>query len=182
MKTAKLFFMGVAVAILSMGCSKDDDGSKGGKTDFSSNVPSGEIVPVELRNETLTGYSELNAPSKGVMPEGIQKWWEYKHGEISSVDCPEFNQPLDVGTDYYFGLYPDGSAYSKYGVDGTPTYIGDWNWTSSAKEALVISWAEGAVFYLTYLNETNLVYASKQSVQGCSVETYEQMHNPHQFE
>ncbi len=172
MKKAKLLVMFLSVTLFSIGCSKDGGG--GGSTKFSDNVPTGEIVAKELRNETLTGFSNSEGEPKNT---NTQKWWEMHIQALTSSNCPEYDDSTDYeGDGYYVAFYPNGDLASKYGTDGTPDVYSSWEWSNSNKNSIDL---EGTTFTITYLNDDNVVYASKQSGEGCTVETYEQFGSPY---
>lgn len=159
--------MGLLVITLTS-CSKDDDGGSNGL----EGVPSGEIVEVGLRQETLTGFNEEGS--------GTQKWWTHviSSADYSSADCGDDEVIEDGG---YYAWYPDGSYYYKAIISDTPSLVGSWEWTNSSKTKVYIhnytTSAEGEMT-VTYLNESNIVYGTNQSAGGCSVTTYEQFNNP----
>lgn len=154
----------LAAATLFLGCSSDDGGSS-----KLSGVPTGEIVAVELRDESLTGFSD---------GEGAQKWWRHVISSIeyNSEDCGDSQEIENVG---YFAFYPNGNYYQKSSIESTQQLVGSWEWKNDAKKQMYFSnqTGEGEVT-LTYLNEINIVFGSSMSAEGCSVTSYEQFNNP----
>lgn len=148
--------------------------SCGGSDDVSSGlpgVPTGEIVSVELRQQTLTGFSSRGATN--------QKWWthEVSNFDFNNVDCGDDDTLNNQG---YIAFYPDGSLYQRYSTAGTAFKTGDWAWTDSGKSAIRLTrQGESAVFTVTWLNDDNVVYGSNQSAGSCSVITYEKFGNPY---
>ncbi len=156
-----------SLTILFLSCSKDDEND----TNLNG-VPSGEIVDVEERNETLTGYSDLKDS------EESQKWWTHVISSVdySSDECGTDVEYEDLG---YYAFYPDGSYYYKSSVNGTAYEVGSWEWSDSSKEEIYVSNTTGSGnFTITYLNEDNVVYGSYQSASSCSATTYEQFNDP----
>ncbi|SHI85926.1 hypothetical protein [Flavobacterium haoranii] len=169
MKTVKLILSVLFISSVTLftSCSSDDDGGSG-----LSGVPTGEIVEVSLRQETLTGFDDEG--------NGSQKWWTHvvSSADFSSDDCGDDQTVEDGG---YYAWYPNGNYYYKTSINGSTTLAGSWEWTNSSKTKIYIhnnsTGAEGEMT-LTYLNESNIVYGIKQSGGGCSVTTYEQFNNP----
>jgi hypothetical protein len=156
----------LASGIMLTACSKDDEGS--GLT----GVPTGEIVAIGLRDMTLTGYSDL------ITQEGSQKWWTHvvSSFDFSSDDCGDDQTIENSG---YYAFYPDGGYYFKSSIDSTPFSVGEWGWTDGSKTKIFISNSIGeGEFTVTYLNEMNIVFGSRQTGPGCSVVTYEQFNDP----
>lgn len=178
MKKARLFLMMVSLAILAVGCSKDDDKGGGETGTAPEGVPTGEIVPVDQRNEVLTGFDMVNGESKGTSDTNeSQRWWTYKFGEIMSTECPEYEQQLQ--NDYFIAWTNDGRIIYKYDVDGEIIDQGKtWEWKdNSTKDVLILNGS--AEFTLSKLNDGGVVYYSEQDNLGCAVTVYEEVNEPH---
>lgn len=177
MKKARLILLFAVAGLFAIGCSKDDDkdGADGAQGTAPDGVPTGVIVPVDQRNEVLTGFDIVNGEAKGVQNES-QKWWEYKLGEILSDDCPEYAQTLQ--NDYYIAWTPDGRIVYKYEIGGEIIDQGKtWEW-HDGKDAILLNGQ--TVFKLSSLNDdTGVVYHSTQGQGGCNVTTYEHVDNFH---
>ncbi|MFY9244016.1 MAG: hypothetical protein WAO74_13430 [Polaribacter sp.] len=133
-------------------------------------VPSGEIVALELRQETLTGYS-----AKGV---DAQKWWTHVVSNIDisgPEDCGEGQSIRNVG---YFAFSPNGDLIFRTSKNGSTTTRGTWRWGNDNKNTVYASDIGNVEFTLTYLNANNLVIASQQAAGPCSATTYEQFNDP----
>jgi len=166
----KILMAFLMVGAIFMSCSSDDSGDSGNL----DGVPSGEIVALELRNETLTGFSGLSRN------EGSQKWWSHTTSDFNFSGCGEEGEDYSYDGLGYYAFYPDGSMYSKSGINGTPTYLQEWEWTDSSLSAIYVRGETSVPFTVTYLNEDNVVYGSNQSVGGgCSLTSYEQLGDPH---
>lgn len=152
-------------------CSKDSNDDDGGNN--LDNVPSGELVAVELRNETLTGFPE------GGNQSGTQKWWTHVITSVkySNSQCGEDLTYTDLG---YMAFYPSGEYYLKTSLGEQPEVIGSWEWANSTKSAILVtnSLGQQAEFSVTWLNDNNVVYGSNQGGTSCSVTTYEQFNDP----
>ncbi|MFC0604828.1 hypothetical protein [Winogradskyella pulchriflava] len=170
LKLPQLFIVAI-FSIVAFSCSSDD-----GDNDSSSieGVPSGEIVPTELRNEALTGFFS-ETPIDGE----TQKWWTHiiSNFDFSSDECGDDFSIEDQG---FIAFYPDGNYYQKFSIGGNPSQLGSWEWSNSSHSRITV-YTQGLEqeFTVTYLNEDNVVYGSVQSASGCSVTTYEQFNNPH---
>lgn len=164
-KLAFLKILSLALLLITA-CSKDEDSSK----DMMSNVPSGEIVPVEQREAILIGY-ETSSKAQNKQ-EAEQKWW--KHG-VSKVtyDCSGYDESDNISTtleDTYFAFKENGTIYYKQGMDGTEMVHYDWEWASSSREAIIV---QGVSFKFTELNARTVTYASVQGEADCQVLTWE---------
>ena len=149
-------------------CSKDDDGG-GSNLD---GVPTGEIVAKELRNETLTGFSELSR-------DGSQKWWKHTTSDFNFSGCGEDSEDFSEDNLGFYAFYPDGTMYTKSSIDGTPSYLQEWEWTNSNQTAIYVRGETSIPFTVTYLNEDNVVYGSNQNLGNCNIISYEQLGDPH---
>ncbi|WP_432670981.1 hypothetical protein [Flavobacterium sp. SM2513] len=146
-------------------CSSDDGGDS-----TLSGVPSGEIVSVELRNETLTGFSD---------DEGSQKWWTHVVSSIFSSNEEECGWDTEYENQGYFAFFPDGNYYQRTSFSGSQTLVGSWEWANSSKTKISISNQTGeGVMTVTYLNDENIVFGNKQNIEGCSITSYEQFNDP----
>lgn len=184
MKTIKLLLIGI-IGLIIIGCSSDDDGSS------SNSIPSGEIVSIELRNKTLTGFNESS--NEGLSPKDLlsgQKWWVVKGSDIFfEGSCPgetedfleEAKSQIKEAIGNHTALTPDGSILIKLKGEGEPFLNGSWEWTDDSKEAILIS--SGSVsgeLDITYLNDENLVYGNVQSEAGCSLLQFVQFNEPYE--
>lgn len=160
--TIKLLFFITLTASVLFSCSKDDGGN-----DPLADVPKGEIVPVEERDQALTGFSELKNAE-------IQIWWKHIISTID-IDCGEESDYIEEELENtYFAFKPDGQIYYRQGVDGEEYPYEFWEWENADKDAII---TQGVVFELTELNDTGLVYASAQGESGCTAVTWEQFEN-----
>lgn len=186
MKTIKLLLIGI-IGLMIIGCSSDDEG------DSFNFIPSGEIVPIELRNITLTGFDE--SPNEGPSPKDLisgQKWWVVKESDIFfDGSCPgdeetevfleEAKSQLKGAIGNHVALTPDGSILIKINGEGEPFLNGSWEWTDESKEAILISSAiVSGELDITYLNDENLVYGNVQSEAGCSLSQFLQFNEPYE--
>jgi len=170
-KSKLLMILFISAAIFSS-CSSDDDGGDGDDINLDG-VPTGEIVARDLRNEALTGFSSLTRN------EGSQKWWTHITSDFNYVDCGE-DQDFSVDGQGYYAFYPDGTMHAKDGIDDTPYYLQEWEWTNNDLNAIYVRGDTSVAFTVTYLNEDNVVYGSNQNVSGpCSIISYEQLSDPH---
>ena len=167
--TIKLLFFVALTASVLFSCSKDDDGGN----DPFADVPKGEIVPVEERNQTLTGFSEQRNNDE-------QVWWKHVISTVD-IDCGEDSDYWEeIFEDSYVAFKPDGQIYSRNGVDGEEYASGTtWEWENEDKDAVIIDlWGDGtqsAVFELRELNDGGVVYASLQSEgSNCTAVTWDQ--------
>ena len=66
------------LGLTAVACSSDDNKGSDGSDHFK-NVPKGEIVSIEKRFVTLTGYEENSvvAKSASTLNADTQKWWKY---------------------------------------------------------------------------------------------------------
>lgn len=161
----KALFLFVLGASLLTACSKDD----GDGGDKFAGVPSGEIVPVAQRHETLTGYAE-NA-GRGVENTGTQKWWESVNSFVEYHCQGESDEIDNTQAGVYYAFKNDGKIYYKVGMEGTEYPHHSWEWKDSNKNAIVI---QGVDFELRELNDGGVVYASYQEEQGCYAITWDQ--------
>jgi len=177
LKTIALVF---SLGLITISCSSDDSG---GNKDYLNDVPKGEIVPVEERYVTLTGFEEGEQQTSSITTtsqESSQKWWKYIHGEIE-YNCEGENEVETIEeAGYYYAFFPNGKMYYKIEINGTPIEHNDWEWTDSSKSKVKITniYGDSQVFEFTELNANAVVYASYQSQQGCSLLTWEQLGDP----
>tara|TARA_B100000767_G_C19731721_1_gene522023 strand:+ start:762 stop:1262 length:501 start_codon:yes stop_codon:yes gene_type:complete len=158
----KTFILIAFVGVISS-CSSED--SSNGLDD----VPSGEIVSVEKRQFTLTGFSDSPQNSE------TQKWWTHVISKASvngPEECGEDETQNDLG---YIAFYEDGGIYYKTSISGSAQRGGSWEWTNSDKNSII---TQNIEFTVTYLNDTNVVYGSFQTSGPCSATTYEKFNNP----
>lgn len=158
--TIKLLFFVALTASVLFSCSKDDDGGN----DPLADVPKGEIVPVEQRDQVLTGFSELRNNDE-------QVWWKHVISTVD-IDCGEESDYWeDEFEDTYIAFKPDGQIYAKYGIDGDEYSSGEtWEWENEDKDAII---TQGVTFELTELNDTGVIYASVQGESNCTAVTWE---------
>jgi hypothetical protein len=163
MKNLLKTFIFIAFVSVISSCSSEDS------SNGLDGVPSGEIVSVEKRQLTLTGFSDSPQNSE------TQKWWTHV---ISKVNI---NGPEECGEDVtqnelgYVAFYDDGGIYIKSSRSGSASRSGSWEWTNSDKNSIT---TQNVDFTVTYLNDTNVVYASVQSSGPCSATTYEKFNDP----
>ncbi len=169
MKTAKLLITLLFISLI-FSCSSDED------TGGLEGVPSGEIVSVELRNVTLTGFNELSGKSNN--KGNSQVWWSNATSDFKFTgSCPEDGDYEDenFNTPGFFAFYPNGKMYYKSSVGGDPTFFQNWRWTDSNKTHVYVRDETDVAYEITYLNSKNVVYGSKRSEGGCTLVSYEQM-------
>jgi len=162
-KLTKLFVAVAFVSIITSCSSSDGDGNP------FDDAPSGEIVSVEKRQLALTGFSD--SPESGE----TQKWWTHVTSKITVNGPEECGEDVTENNLGYLAFYPDGGIYARTSRTGPITPGGFWEWANSDKNAIV---TQGINFTITYLNDTNVVYASVQSSGPCSATTYEQFNDP----
>ncbi|MEO9967256.1 MAG: hypothetical protein ABJF11_15765 [Reichenbachiella sp.] len=156
----------VSLSLLMISCGSDDDNN-----DPYADVPSSEIVELELRDAALSG----SASSSGRTQAVGQKWWKQKVSKVDlSGECGD-NEDQEVTDGYYYGFYPAGEYYYKLDMDATPIRVGSWQWADSDKDAIIISSIE---FDLRGLNDDELIISSDQSQATCTVITWEQFDQP----
>ncbi len=181
MKTFKLLKnigLVLFLGLIAVACSSDDN--KGGGSDHFKDVPKGEIVSVEQRFITLTGYEEntVAVNSVSTLNADTQKWWKYIYGKIE-YNCEGENESEEIDeAGFYYAFFPNGKLYYKDGVDGVPVAYNNWEWTDSSKSKVRITDnydGESMVFEFTELNSNTVVYASYQSEGGCSLLTWEKL-------
>ncbi|WP_424964031.1 hypothetical protein [Ekhidna sp.] len=158
MKKLYVIFLAAIVAA----CGSDD-----GDTDPFSDVPSGEIVSVDERDFVLTGEDASGRTAQ------TYKWWKQNVSKIdfSSEECGD-DEDLSQ-TDVYYAFTSSGNIRVRQGASGDGYIARTWAWSSSAKNAINIDGETSVDFELRALNNTELIYASYQSAQGCSLVTWE---------
>lgn len=166
-KLLKTCLLLVFIGILSS-CSNDDNITEE-ETGILAEVPSGEIVPTELREETLVGFNF----SSERMSNQNQIWW--KHGITQQTyDCPSFNEEVATNTivdsGYYYAFKPDGYIYYKNGLDGQEMQHHSWQWNSDMSGVIINGLT---TFYFNELNPTNVVYYSVQGPEDCQYLSWE---------
>lgn len=159
-------------SILIYACGGDDDND-----DPYANIPSSEIVDVELRDVALSGSSSSSGRGAAVG----QKWWLQKVSKIDlSGECGDA-ESQEITTEYYYAFYPSGQYYYQTSKDDTPILAGSWDWFNSDKDAMFINiQGNTAEFTLRGLNDDELIIASDQSQATCTVVTWEQFNNPYE--
>lgn len=178
LKKIKQFMPLIAINLLLLfSCSNDEE--KVVKDNFAG-VPTGEIVALELRDATLTGF-EASA-KKNEASKGAQKWWSHVISKVTynGSACVKKEGEVLGEKKGYFAFYPNGGLYVRSSKNGTPIRGGSWKWKSSSKNMVVVT-INGVSFdnKLTYLNANNVVYASAQPHSGCTAYTYEQFGSPY---
>lgn len=164
----------ISVMMLFISCGDNPAGSSGG--DKFEGVPKGEIVPVELRDETLTGISNSSSKRKAA---NSQKWWRQVVSKIDYTGCEGYEDEEITAENMYFGFKPEGSLYVKDGENGSESYATSWQWSDESKSAIVLGMAPDVEFELTALNDEEVVYASSQEFEGgCRAVTWEQFGDP----
>lgn len=169
-KLLSLFFL----AVLLVCCSNSNNEEvEEEKLNHFSDIPSGEIVQTNLRTLMLTGRE--NSTSN----KNTQKWWTHLTSEyiFNNEDCRNRNNIHNAG---YFAFANNGTLYIKLNKNDAASNGGRWKWTSSKKNKITITYRSGDQqdFTITYLNENNIIYASKQSKGECSLLMYQQFNNP----
>lgn len=156
----KLFV--VLLSAIVVACGGDDD------PDPFSEVPSGEIVAVDDRDFVLTGED-----SSSGRVEQTFKWWKQNVSKLdfSSDECGE-DEDLSQ-TDVYYAFTSSGDVRVRQGSSGDGYVARSWAWSSSAKDAINIDGETSVDFELRALNNSELIYASYQEAQGCSLITWE---------
>lgn len=158
----------VLALLMVAACSKDDNPSD----DLMSQVPTGNIVPVEEREATLVGFVTTDKSQLKQSTEADQKWWEHNISELT-YDCSGYDESDNVSQtseDIYYAFKPDGVIYYKQGMDGSEYQHYTWEWASSKKDAILV---QGVSFKFTELNASTVTYASVQGEPGCQVLTWE---------
>jgi len=172
MKNFRFFLMLSFSALLLVGCSKDDDGGSA-TPNAPDGVPTGEIVPVSERNEVLTGFSVVNGQERPGNIEESQKWWRYLGGEVTSTDCPEYNQSIQSD---YLAFTPDGEILYKYSLDDAQPYARrDYEWINPDTKTGIILDGFAEVSFSKLNNATGITWYSEQSDGECSITTHESL-------
>jgi len=157
-------------------CSNDDDNSNtlgNSENTSSDSAPVGEIVALELRNATLTGFTNLTGKNSET-----QKWWKYAahNFEFSDACFPE-GEPVNNNPEVapetenmYHAFYPNGKTYTKIGVNGTPQDSNTtWAWTDETQTAMYFGGNTSQALLVTYLNDDNVAYEFEFSENNCSI-------------
>ena len=166
MKITKFFILVAVIGTFSF-CSSSDD------SESLDNVPNGEIVPIEQREITLTGFSENQQSGES------QKWWTHVVTKVVLSGPDECGENQTINNQGYFAFYTNGGLYYKSSSSSSPISAGSWEWANSNKTSILVSNQSGEQdFSVTYLNDSNVVYGSVQSQGPCSATTYEQFNNP----
>lgn len=158
----KKFLFLVLVVVLSS-CGSDD----GASADPFSSIPSGEIVAVEERDRVLTGEDAAGRTTQ------TYRWWKQ---DISKLDfsTDECGEDEDLSqTDTYYAFAPNGDIRVRFGTTGDGTAASSWEWSSTAKDAINIEGETSVDFVIRALNDSEVIYASYQEAQGCSLVTWE---------
>jgi len=185
----KFLFMLTAIAVLTFGCSKDDNNGNGqsdSDATISDLVPRGEIVPLKERQKALTGFDE--SESAGARIQGEQKWWETIGGKsiLFNVVCSGIKgntstEDLEIDeTPHYHAFYPNGEIWEKEGSE-EPSKTGTWEWTDANKNAVKVTIDDDDdnpeittdnIYKITYLNADNLVYVTslKYAEDNCKAD------------
>lgn len=165
----------LALSAVIYSCGDDDD------SDPFDGVPSGEIVDVDEREETLTGST--GSSSSRELAVGDQKWWKHVKTKMQlSGECGD-NEELEDTQSNYYGFYPGGEYYYKTGKDGNPVRVGSWEWVDTeTKDVMYISnytTETSGEFTLRSLNENEVVYANEQVVATCTAISWSQFNQPY---
>lgn len=138
-------------------------------------VPSGEIVPVEEREATLTGLTMSKSTESSASES--QKWWNHVVTKIDVQNCEGYEDMEESYDDYYFAFKPEGKLYFKVGADGTEYEATTWEWSDGSKSGIVLGDYPDVEFEFTMLNENEVVYASVQQEGSCRAVTWEHFKN-----
>jgi hypothetical protein len=158
--------------ILIVSCNKDEDAAP----NFFKDVPSGDIVSVEMRDEILTGVPESSEAGRMQLNH---KWWRQAESVIDYQGCEGYEDQEITLEDTYFSFTSDGDFYVKNGVNGSSQYYTTWEWTNDEKSAITLGKFPDVEFKITALNENQVVYASHQPQGGgCNVVTWEEFVEP----
>lgn len=162
-KTMKKIYA-ILLTVVVSACGGDDGGS-----DSFAGVPSGTIVAVGERDFVLTGED-----AGGRLAQVTYKWWEL---DVSKIDI---SGPEDCGddedltqADTYVAFASNGDVRARIGTEGDGSVGGSWEWTSSSKDAIFLNGETSVEFKIRGLNESEVIYASKQSAGVCSAITWE---------
>lgn len=170
MKKIKLVAIVLAAAFFT-NCTKENNDIT--NTSYSG-VPSGEIVPVEERSKVLTGSSELLKSSNLTLI-----YWSFKSSKAIVSGCSDagtYDILEEVDEDLpQVAFSPDGTFYAKSN-NVSEINVGTWVWADENKTGIILSSYGDVVFTFTALNENQVVYASNQNAEGCSVITYEELY------
>lgn len=169
-KLLPLFFLFTIIS-----CSSSDSSSD----DPFSNVPSGEIVPVEQRNSVLTGFDDGPSSKLNAQNDDGQKWWKQVVSKITYNGCDGEEDEDITLDDTYFGFKPDGTLHVRFGQQGSTYHATDWGWADQAKSAIFLAELSGVEFSIRALNSNEVIYASSQRQSGsCTVVTWERFAQP----
>lgn len=144
-------------------CGSDD----GPSADPFSNVPSGDIVSIDERDFVLTGTDAQGRASQ------TYKWWAL---DVSKQDfnIEECGEDVNLSqADTYYAFTPDGDIRIRQGTDGDGFVARSWEWSSTAKEAINVDGITSVDFVIRALNNNEVIYASYQEAEGCSLVTWE---------
>lgn len=169
MKHVCTIFLRLLSIFVLIGCGDDDN-------DPYSGIPSGEIVDVELREAALIG----SGSSSGRLLAIGQKWWKLQDGEIRyNGSCDDETEDISP-EDTYYGFYSSSQLYTKSGIDGTPAFVGSWQWVNSNKDALFINFdmLRGKELELRALNEDELTYLQEDADGDCQILTWQGFGDP----
>ena len=152
----------LVIAAALYACGSDDTSA-----DPFSAVPSGEIVAVEERDFVLTGVDASARTAQTF------KWWkqEISRLDFSSEECGD-DEDL-AQSDVYYAFTSDGNIRVRQGTSGDGTVARSWEWSTTAKEAINIDGESSVDFVIRSLNESEVIYASFQAAEGCSLVTWE---------
>lgn len=163
------------ILFLSAACSSNPTSSSSEKFE---DVPKGEIVSVDMRDETLTGIKP-GSSNKEISAVDSQKWWLQIISKVDYSDCEGYEDQDITQDNVYYGFKPGGSLYIKQGESGSEQYVTSWEWADDSKSAIIIETFPDVEFELTALNDDEVIYASQQEFEGgCKAVTWEQFGDP----
>lgn len=152
----------IFISLFIFQCNKDDD-SDSDPIKYLNGVPSGAIVPLNKRDEVLTG--DPNGVN-GQELAGPLIWWTLS--ESTYLDCS--GKPLgDAFENIEFSFGTDGNLYSRFVGTSMENREASWKWSNSAKEYIIYN---ETIFIITELNNSVLTYASNQFYNDVCVITY----------
>lgn len=156
-----IFFISAAVS-----CSDKEDIPTSGPRIPIEQVPSGEVIRVENREEALVGYSEDGTN------ELEQIWWQHEVKTIS-YDCPaqyEEGDNSETSMETLVAFKNDGNLY-KINEEGEEEVFASWSWINDYSGIYI----NGVPYQFTALNENEVVYYNFTGSDECNTLIWEQM-------